>query len=217
MTTTLNRRGFLGAGVLLAAGGLTLPRTALAAPSGLVAPPAGTAALVAQIRAVLDRPSPGWYGESVRTEYGCTCARCRALRRQEWECLSCGYYGSWLVSGCECREARRSNIEYCQREIRAIEQGHQPDAGCYSLERLRAMLAESQGWPDVMCRAHPDGDYRQRVELRGHNRCAHGAMFCPCCGNDGDGCTMDTPDDLLTMIRDLRAVLRAAVATGGTA
>lgn len=200
---SLDRRGFLTAGAVLAAGGLALPRSALGATLPLSAPAAPSADLTARLRAVLGRPNEGWYGA---TGYDCQCSRCRALRRREWECLECGYEGPWVVTACECREVRASSIAFLRKEIAAIEAGRPDKPGGYTLDQLRDGLADDERLPDTMCLAHPE----QTVRLARHPHCAHGLLSCPACGNDGGGCPMDDATPLLNTLREIHAVLRAA-------
>jgi hypothetical protein len=203
MTAPLNRRGFLGAGALLAAGGLVLPRSARAAVVTTRPAAASLSEALASLRAVLDRPNVNWFSA---TDHDCQCARCRALRRQTWECLSCGYEGPWVVSGCTCRQEREHAIESARRHIAAITAGREiPGCGDFQLTDWQHELEKWLALPDAMCHASPHHEVRQRE----HDWCLHGLVSCPTCGNDGDGCAMDTPDDLLAMLRELRGTMRA--------
>jgi hypothetical protein len=113
------------------------------------------------------------------------------------------------VAGCDCRETRASNLAFCRSQLAAIDAGTAVvRPGDFTREHYLQAIAEDEARPDGRCHAHPD----HAVRLARHPHCSHGHMFCPTCGNDGDGCPMDTPDELLAKLREVRRVLRASVA-----
>lgn len=200
---TLNRRGFLGAGVALAAGTLVLPRALHAAPVAPLIPPASPD-LRSVVASILDRPNAEWHRDR---RPDCSCGRCRALRHAIWTCGSCGYEGEWLVEPCDCQEVRNENIPWLRERIAAIEAGRPVDG--YSMESLPHMqrdLAKFLARPDAPCRAHYDAHTRARIRDTSY-QCGHGDLSCPTCGATIVGPTPMDGEYLAETIRQLREAL----------
>lgn len=196
---TTSRRGFLTAGGLLAAGVLAFPLLSARAE------PVERRVPVAAILAALDTPDPEWTTEHLNP---CSCGRCRAVRRRGVLCSVCGFTGAPIVSPCQCREERASNIEFVTERIDAKLRGETTEPGDYTLPRLREMLAEDVARPDRMCTAHDTGTVYDREHW-----CGHGTSSCPCCGALGDAgvaAAMEA-EHFVRRIRDVRAVLAGAV------
>jgi hypothetical protein len=151
-------------------------------------------ALMARLTAILSVPNPHWFGEeSLRR---CECSACNAIRRAGMTCAECGYVGEPVVSSCECREARASNIAHCRKALAAIEAGAPVLKGDLGAAYLERRLREELASPDQMCQA------------KSRAGCCHGYAVCPTCGNDGDGETAEGTI-LAALIRHVRAVLSA--------
>lgn len=157
------------------------------------------AASLARVQLVLATTNPGWFGDArlQRQRYGCECEHCAARRAEPITCPHCGYEGPPVVTACECRKVRRSNIAFCRRKLRELAGRRTPAPGDYSHEQLEAMLAESESRPDARC---TPGTMRS---------CGHGLVACPTCGADPSWADYDIdPDHLLSVIRAVRDALR---------
>jgi hypothetical protein len=112
-------------------------------------------------------------------------------------CRHCGYEGPPVVSACECREVRRSNIAFLARELREIDAGKVPAPGEWTRERLEAELTISRNLPDARCAP------------RTVKHCGHGLLACPTCGADPRWERYDgDAEHLLSLIRAVRKALQ---------
>jgi hypothetical protein len=157
-------------------------------------------AALLQIAAILDRGTPSFF--EPRTD-SCKCAGCQDVRRHGILCELCGFEGTPIVDVCTCADERASDIRVYHEMISRIESGESGViGGVEDLPALRQLLAQREAEPPP---PHPAGS----------PDCAHGNAWCPtCCGSIEGNEIIAEAKDLIEIIRQVRAVLRAHLSAG---
>jgi hypothetical protein len=191
MTTPPTRRSFLAA----LAATIAAPRILAASTA-----PASTTASLAEI---LNRPiALAGHQQDYAT---CYCERCESARAVAMRCRSCGFAGQPMVFPCDCDW--RFHVEELEDERR--------DPAGYSVRQRHPDMWPARSPEEI---DHELAWYRAQGPCSPAHGCCHGDVACPVCGDTGDGCyVFGTSSDeegaearaAATMIRDLRAALRA--------
>ena len=159
---------------------------------------------------ILDRVRSILAGAGVSRTRNCSCAHCREVQARRLDCPTCGFRGVPLTMPCNCARNAEQHIEFAEATLAAYTGGAWPaDWKSRRSDLARVILELRRLGPIGVCAGNGKGMPEVEAVLFGfEGNCAHGAPYCPICGDTGDGEIGDTAA-ILAVLRDVNTAIRS--------